>query len=168
MQKGVAVPALRERMIRNKLKDAWWLAQDDVPYESPMRLRQIEDVLRDNDDAEFFVMHSESADRGEIEWQPVYLTPKLRTKEAEKPQASSDVPELLLKRLDTLEANQHVLLEAISGLTKAVEASLEASPAGRAAMQHTLDATAERAGKESDRMRQIREKLNDASIRLVS
>ncbi len=125
MSNGVAITTLRERIIKQGIEDSWWLSVDGQPQEKPLRIRSIEMMLREAPDSEYHILNCAAADRGDLDWQELYLTPRLRTPQ---PAATENLPtsgtdsrlvaELaeLKARLNLLETNQAKLLETVADL----------------------------------------------------
>lgn len=158
MSNGIAIAALRERVIRQNLRDSWWLAVDDQPLDRPMRLKSIESVVKENPGREFCILHQDEADEGKADWQPLYLTPTLRTQKSAAPAASGDSEEVnrLRERIAILEHQQEQMLEAMTELKALVVQQLSQ----RSNDDEDLD-------RNEVKMRQLRAKLLHPEIRLV-
>lgn len=124
MESGIAVPTLREQVIKQGVEDSWWLAVDGQPLDKPLRLRAIEMMLRDDPNRDYHILNSKQAEAGDTEWRCVYLMPKLRTPS----QASAEVQDggintaqiteiaELKARVNLLETNQAKLQETVAEL----------------------------------------------------
>ncbi|MGF1452752.1 MAG: hypothetical protein ACFB21_11840 [Opitutales bacterium] len=141
MPQGIAVPTLRERMLKQSLEDSWWLAVDGTPMDKPLRLRTIEMTLKDEPDREYHIINVRAAEQGHLDWEELFLTPRLRTSSSPSSQesgggASGNSAQLaeiaeLKARVNLLENNQARLQETVAELKMMLRQSMRERPRQR-------------------------------------